>query len=216
MRRFLERRHEPLDSIDYRVVVPVNARGPSSEPGVANHVSAFFLSLPVSEPDPLARFEAVRAETERLKTSRAAEGIDFFTQLVDRTGSTWLTGLGVRLAARVQPYNQIVSNVPGPQFPLYVLGARLLELFPLPPLFERQGLGTAVMSYDGRLCWGMVADRDVVPDLDALARDVEAAFHELRGAAAARPPAPARKRPARAKASEPPKKRARAAANAPG
>jgi hypothetical protein len=125
----------------------------------------------------------VRRETERLKTSRAADGIDFFTQLVERTGSTWLTELGVRLAARVQPYNQIVSNVPGPQYPLYVLGARLLELYPLPPLFERQGLGTAVMSYDGRVCWGLVADRDVVPDLGALARDLEAALAELRGAA---------------------------------
>jgi diacylglycerol O-acyltransferase / wax synthase len=83
----------------------------------------------------------------------------------------------------VQPYNQIVSNVPGPQYPLYVLGARLLELYPIPPLFERQGLGTAVMSYDGRLCWCILADRDVVPDLGALAHDVDAAFHELRGAA---------------------------------
>ena len=64
-----------------------------------------------------------------------------------------------------------------------MLGARLLELYPLPPLFERQGVGTAVMSYDGRLCWGLVADRDIVPDLAALARDVDAAFEELRDAA---------------------------------
>jgi diacylglycerol O-acyltransferase / wax synthase len=67
----------------------------------------------------------------------------------------------------VQPYNQILSNVPGPP-PLYVLGARLLELYPMPPLFERQGFGTAVMSYDGRLCWCILADRDGVPDLGAL------------------------------------------------
>jgi len=140
------------------------------------------LSLPVSESDPLARFEAVRTETARLKSSHAADGIDFLGQLIDRTGSTWLIGLFARIALRVQPYNQIVSNVPGPQSPLYVLGARLLELYPMPPLFERQGLGTAVMSYDGRLCWCILADRDVVPDLGALARDVDEAFHELRGA----------------------------------
>jgi WS/DGAT/MGAT family acyltransferase len=205
MRRFLERRREPLEGLDYRVVVPVNVRSASGDPGVANRVSAFFLSLPVSEPDPLLRFDAVRAETRRLKTSRAADGIDFFTRMIERTGSTWLTALGVRLAARVQPYNQTVSNVPGPQYPLYVLGARLLELYPLPPLFERQGLGTAVMSYDGRLCWGLVADRDVVPDIAALGRDVDAAFHELRAAAAKRPPAapPKRARP-RAKAARGP------------
>jgi WS/DGAT/MGAT family acyltransferase len=186
MRRILERRGEPLEKIDYRVVVPVNMRSPSGEPGVANRDSAFFLSLPVSEPDPLARFEAVRTETARLKSSHAADGIDFLGQLIDRTGSTLLIGLFARIALRVQPYNQIVSNVPGPQFPLYVLGARLLELYPMPPLFERQGLGTAVMSYDGRLCWCILADRDVVPDLGAVARDVDEAFHELRGAAAGR------------------------------
>ena len=186
MRRFLEGRGEPLDRIDYRVVVPVNMRSPSGEPGVANRDSAFFLSLPVSESDPLARFEAVRTETARLKSSHAADGIDFLGQLIDRTGSTWLTGIFARIALRVQPYNQIVSNVPGPQYPLYVLGARLLELYPMPPLFERQGLGTAVMSYDGRLCWSILADRDVVPDLGALARDVDEAFHELRGAAGRR------------------------------
>jgi len=183
LRRFLARRHEDLDRFDYRVVIPVNMRSASGDPGLANRVSAFFLSLPVGEADPVARLGAVRRETERLKTSRAADGIDFFTQLVERSGSTWLTELGVRFAARVQPYNQIVSNVPGPQYPLYVLGARLLELYPLPPLFERQGLGTAVMSYDGRVCWGLVADRDVVPDLGALARDLEAALAELRAAA---------------------------------
>jgi WS/DGAT/MGAT family acyltransferase len=183
MRRFLERRGEPLESIDYRVVVPVNMRSPSGEPGVANRDAAFFLSLPVGESNPFARFEAVRTETARLKSSHAADGIDFLGQLVDRAGSTWLTGVFATIALRVQPYNQIVSNVPGPQFPLYVLGARLLELYPMPPLFERQGLGTAVMSYDGRLCWCILADRDVVPDLDLLARDVDAAFRELRGAA---------------------------------
>jgi WS/DGAT/MGAT family acyltransferase len=183
MRRFVEGRGQPLDKLDYRVVVPVNMRSPSGEPGVANRDSAFFLSLPVSDSDPLARFEVVRTETARLKSSHAADGIDFLAQLIERTGSTWLTGLFARMALHVQPYNQIVSNVPGPQYPLYVLGARLLELYPMPPLFERQGLGTAVMSYDRRLCWSILADRDVVPDVGALARDVDEAFHELRGAA---------------------------------
>jgi WS/DGAT/MGAT family acyltransferase len=188
-RRFLERRGERLVDIDYRVVVPVSERSPSGDPGVANRVSAFFLSLPVATADPLARFDTVCGETARLRDSRTAEGVDLLAQLVDRAGSAWLTGLGLRLAERVQPYNQIVSNVPGPQYPLYLLGARLLELFPLGPLFERQGLGTTVMSYDGRMCWGILADRDLVPDLAALARDVEAAWAELREAAASRSPA---------------------------
>jgi WS/DGAT/MGAT family acyltransferase len=184
IRRFLERRGERLADIDYRVVIPVNMRSGDGDEGVANRVSAFFMSLPVSEPDPVRRLAAVREETARLKDSRAAAGIDFFTQLVERSRSTWLTEMGVRFAARMQPYNQIVSNVPGPQFPLYVLGARLLQLYPLPPLFERQGLGTAVMSYDGQVCWGLVADRDSVPDLAALADDLDDSFEELRSIAA--------------------------------
>ncbi|MGH0037053.1 MAG: WS/DGAT/MGAT family O-acyltransferase [Myxococcota bacterium] len=179
IRRFLERRGEPLDDLDYRVVIPVNMRSGSGDPELANRVSAFFMTLPVSEPDPIRRLQQVQSETARLKGSRAADGIDFFTQLVERSRSTWLTEVGVRFAARVQPYNQIVSNVPGPQFPLYVLGAPLTRLFPLAPLFERQGLGTAVMSYDGRVCWGLVADRDTVPDLGALAGDLERAMAEL-------------------------------------
>jgi diacylglycerol O-acyltransferase / wax synthase len=209
VRRFLSRRREPLEEIDYRVVIPVNMRSASGDPGVANRVSAFFLSLPVAEPDPVKRFQAVHEETVRLKASRAADGIDFFTQLVERSGSTWLTQLGVRLAARVQPYNQTVSNVPGPRFPLYVLGARLLELYPLPPLFERQGLATAVLSYDGRVCWGLVADRDGVPDLAAMAEDVEAALEELRRVA----PAP-RAEPSGAPLPSPRRRSRRAAAPA--
>ena len=117
MRRFLTRRGERLGTMDYRVVVPVNMRSSSGEPAVANRDAAFFLSLPVAEPDPATRFAAVCAETTRLKDSHAADGIDFLAQLVDRTGSTWLTGVFARIALRIQPYNQIVSNVPGPQFP---------------------------------------------------------------------------------------------------
>lgn len=127
-------------------------------------------------------FAAVRSETARLKSRHAADGIDFLGELVDRTGSTWLTGLLASIAMRVQPYNQIVSNVPGPQHPLYVLGARLPQPLPDPPLFERQGLSTAVMSYDGRLFWCMLVDRDVVRDVGELSHEVEAAFEELRAA----------------------------------
>ena len=193
MRRFLMRRGEDLEGIDYRVVIPVDMRSLSGEVHGSNRVSAIFLSLPVAEPDPRARLEAVRKETERLKGSHAADGLDVFTRLLDRAGATWLTGLGVRLATRVQPYNQIVSNVRGPSMPLFVLGARLLELHPIPPLFERQGLGTAVMSYDGRVCWGLVADRDLAPDLALLGDDVEAALEELHGIAST-PSGPARRR----------------------
>jgi hypothetical protein len=92
----------------------------------------------------------------------------------------------VRLLSRLHPYNLIVTNVPGPQFPLYLLGARLLAGFPQVPLFENQGLGIALFSYCGSLGFGFNADRDVVPDVHRFAAAVERGFAELRRAARVR------------------------------
>ena len=152
----------------------------------SNHVSGYFLSLPIHEPDPLRRVARVKEDTRRLKQSKAALGIDLLTRFVDWSGSTLLTLAGVRLASRLQPYNLIVTNVPGPQYPLYLLGARMLEIYPQLPLFENQGLGVAVMSYDGKVFWGLVGDWDLVPDLSDFAGAVDAAYRELRDAAEGR------------------------------
>ena len=83
------------------------------------------------------------------------------------------------LAARLHPYNLIVSNVPGPQFPLYMLGARMLEGYPVVPLFEYQGLGIATFSYDGMLFWAVNACWDLVPDLHVFVEGLEESFREL-------------------------------------
>ena len=94
-----------------------------------------------------------------------------------------ILGLGVRLLSRLHPYNLIVTNVPGPQVPLYLLGARLLGGFPQVPLFENQGLGIALFSYCGSLGFGFNADRELVPDLDVFAAAVQQGFTELARAA---------------------------------
>ena len=186
IRRFLLERDADLDGLDYRVVVPVNMRAfREGTEGEGNRVSAWFLSLPVAEPDPVRRVERIHAETARLRESEAAIGMDLFTRIVDWTGSSRLTYAGVQLAARVHPYNLIVSNVPGPQFPLYLLGARMQAVHPQGPLFQSQGLTVAVISYDGRLCFGLVGDWDVVPDLDRVAEGIGAARAELCDAVAA-------------------------------
>jgi diacylglycerol O-acyltransferase / wax synthase len=91
----------------------------------------------------------------------------------------------VRLAARLHPYNLIVTNVPGPQLPLYLLGARMLEGYPQVPLFEYQGLGIALFSYAGKLCWGFNADFDLLPDLPDLVAAVATSFRELQAVATA-------------------------------
>jgi hypothetical protein len=88
-----------------------------------------------------------------------------------------------RLQGRQRFFNLAVTNVPGPQFPLHLLGRRLCELYPLVPLAENTALGVAVMSYDGSIDFGLVSDYDALPDLDALAADLAGAILELADAA---------------------------------
>jgi hypothetical protein len=89
---------------------------------------------------------------------------------------------------RLLPFNIVVTNVPGPQVPIYTLGAPLLEIYPHVPLIDGTGLGIALMSYDGRLCWGFNADYDLVPDLPVFVQAIQDAFEELRALADVSPP----------------------------
>ena len=90
------------------------------------------------------------------------------------------------------PFNTVVTNVPGPQFPLYMLGAKLLESFPQVPLLQGTGVGVALFSYDGKVCWGFNGDYAIMPDLENFRRDVAASFRELAEAAGAAPGADVR------------------------
>jgi WS/DGAT/MGAT family acyltransferase len=180
MRRFLAGRRQRLRDLEFRVVVPVNMRD-TSDTSPGNRVSAWFLSLPVSERDPARRFALIREQTARLKGSRAAQGIDLLTRFTEWSGSDLLTYWGTRFASTLRPYNMIVTNVPGPHFPLYLLGARLEHLYPQLPLFEHQGLGVAVLSYLGKVGFGAIADWDLVSDLGRFPQAIEASFEELRG-----------------------------------
>lgn len=175
--------------LDYRIVVPVNMR-PPGDVQAANRVSAHFLSLPVAEPDPLRRYREIRARSERAKRSAAAQGIDLMTRLLDQLGAPWMTRFGVRLASGLHPYHLIVTNVPGPPMPLYLLGAPLVELYPHLPLFAHQGLGVAALSYGGKIGFGLIADYERVSELEALADSFTAAFAELQVASGTAAPMP--------------------------
>lgn len=181
LHRFLGTADEWPTRLDYRVVVPVNMRQPG-EMQAANRVSAHFLSLPIEEGDPLRRYQRVLERTGVAKRSRAAEGFELMTRAADRFAAPWLTRFGVRLASGLHPYHLIVTNVPGPQSPLYLLGARLLDLHPHLPLFAHQGLGIAALSYCGKIGIGLVADFERIPDLGPLEAGLTESFAELEAA----------------------------------
>jgi len=123
---------------------------------------------------------------EDLKKSGQAVGAEVLTNLAGFAPPTILSQ-AARLQARQRFFNLVVTNVPGPQFPLYVLGRRLQVLYPVVPLARRQALGIAVMSYDGHLGWGLLGDYDALPDLETIAADLEWAISSLSRAAGLEP-----------------------------
>jgi len=181
VRNFLKYRRARVRSVDYRVVVPVSVRPAGDDGSSGNRVSAWLMSLPIDERDPRERFARICATTAELKRTNQAHGIEIFTQIAEFAAP--IMTLGVRLAARVEPYNMIITNVPGPQQPLYLLGAPMVAGYPNVPLFEKQGLAVALLSYAGRLNWGFNADWDLVPDIGRFTAAVEESFRELHAAA---------------------------------
>ncbi len=183
LRRYLFRRRVDVASLEFRVATPVSTRTQADEQRHGNHVSTWILSLPLAEPDPLAQLALVCERTAELKRTNAALGADTVMKLAEWL-PTPLVERGTALANG--PINSVVTNIPGPQFPLYVVGSRLLGMYPVVPLLPGVGLGIALFSYDGKLCWGFNADYELVPDLHAFHDDVCAAFEQLRAAAVAR------------------------------
>ena len=176
LRHFLRRRGVDVDRLDFRAMVPVNVRSTGERLG--NRVAMVSVTLPLDIADARARLARVVARTTVVKQSHQALGVQTLEEIADRTLTTLFIQFA-RMASIAQPYNVVVTNVPGPAFPVYVQGARMLECYPVVPLFECQGLGVALFSYDGGLHWGFNADWDVVPDLHDLVQAVESEFETL-------------------------------------
>jgi WS/DGAT/MGAT family acyltransferase len=180
VRDFLIARHFHPDEVEFRVAAPVSVRRETERGRLGNRVSSWILELPIAETDPLRRLAAIQRVTKSLKATNQALGVETMMAIAEWT-PTVLLSLGARAASG--PINMIVTNVPGPQFPLYMLGARLLELYPQVPLIENTGLGVALFSYDGKLFWGFNADYELVPDLRSFVKAVDRAFADLARAA---------------------------------
>ena len=151
--------------------------------------------LPVGIENPAECLRKIATAMEDLKKSGQAVGAQVLTNLAGFAPPTILSQ-AARLQARQPFFNLVVTNVPGPQFPLYLLGRRLEVLYPVVPLAQRQALGIAVMSYDGHLGFGLLGDYDALPDLEEIARDLKWAIAALSRAAGVRTSAPAAKKPA--------------------
>jgi diacylglycerol O-acyltransferase len=179
VRNFLIDRDFDVSDLDFRVFVPVSTRSDSQRGKLGNRVSMVVASLPISEADPRRRLEKITAETRSIKESGQAEGTEAFEELGDWTSTSLITSLA-RLAASRRTFNLVVTNVPGPPNPVYLNGARLLESYPLVPLYENQVLGIALFSYDGGLYWGFNSCWDHMPDLHEFVLAIEHEFESLR------------------------------------
>ena len=185
--RYLRTQGHTTEGLVLKAMVPVSVRADSQRGALGNQVAAMWAPLPVGVEDPAACLHQISGEMENLKESGQAVGAQVLTNLAGFAPPTILSQ-AARLQARQRFFNLVVTNVPGPQFPLYVLGRRLQVLYPVVPLAQRQALGIAVMSYDGHLGFGLLADYDALPGLEGLRRDLSWAIAALARAAGASTP----------------------------
>jgi WS/DGAT/MGAT family acyltransferase len=178
--RFLARRGERIGGLEFRVMVPMSVRRPEQRKTEGNRVVSLVAPLPIDETDTVARLVRIRETTRRLKDSRQAWGVELFEEIADRIHPDLFVAVTRRTVRRA--YNLVVTNVPGPQAPAFLYGARMQEIYPLVPLWMDQALGIALFSYDGKLCWGLNADWDALPDLHDFAGFLDEEFETLRKA----------------------------------
>ena len=200
LRDLLEARGEGVEDRTVRSLVPVSVRRPGERGVYNNRVSAMFAELPVGIADPAARLDSVRAQMDGLKQSKQAVAGDVLTSL-SGFAPPMLLAAGARLAARSPSLGLQtgVTNVPGPQQPLYTLGRRLLESFPFVPVIGHVRISIAIFSYDGGLYVGVTGDYDSSNDIDVLTSGVERSMRELVELVAD----PERARPSPRRAAEP-------------
>jgi diacylglycerol O-acyltransferase / wax synthase len=182
--RWMRGRGEDTEGLVLRAMVPVSVRAETEQGALGNRVATMWAPLPVGIENPVACFAEVHEAMRGLKESGQAVGAETLTQLADFAPPT-IMSQAARLQARQRFFNLVVTNVPGPQVELYLLGRRMRGLYPVVPLALKQALGIAIMSYNGRLGFGLLADFDALPDLEELAEQLEGAIDDLAAATGA-------------------------------
>ena len=176
--KHLRRRGQNTDGLELKAMVPVSVRADVERGALGNRVAAMMAPLPVWCQDPVARLDIVREELKGLKSGGQAVGAQVLTQLSGFAPAT-VMGQASRVMARQRFFNLVVTNVPGPQIPLYLAGKRMIDTFPMVPLAKNQALGVALLSYAGRINFGLVGDYDLMWDLDEFTEDVRESLAEL-------------------------------------
>jgi diacylglycerol O-acyltransferase / wax synthase len=178
LRAWLLSEGEEVGDLTLRAMVPMSTRVEAERGALGNRVTTMYAPLPVGIADPRERFDIVHAAMSGLKESGQAVGADVLTKLAGFAPPTVLQQ-AARLQVRQRLFNVTVTNVPGPQFPLYMLGSRLEAMYPQVPLAGNTALGIAIISYDGRLCFGLLGDYDALPDLDGIGEALADSVDEL-------------------------------------
>ncbi|HEY1523870.1 MAG TPA: wax ester/triacylglycerol synthase family O-acyltransferase [Solirubrobacteraceae bacterium] len=186
---YLRAHDEDTRDKELRAMVPVSVRADIERGALGNRVAAMWAPLPVGILDPVRRLRALSESMSEIKESGQAVGAQVLTSLTGFAPTT-IMSQAARLQARQRMFNLVVTNVPGPQIPLYVQGRKLQALYPMVPLAENTALGIAIMSYNGQLNFGLAADYDGLSDLETLAEHLRLAIEELLAAAAPGPRRP--------------------------
>jgi diacylglycerol O-acyltransferase len=182
LRRWLHDRGVRTEGVELRALVPVSIRSDDERGSLGNRIAAMRGPLPVYVEDPVERLRVVREGMGELKESKQALGAEVIAALNDFAPPTLLAQAS-RLNFSTRLFNLIVTNVPGPQFPLYLLGREMQEIVPVAFLPEHHALAVAIMSYNGKVDFGLLADYDAMPDIDAFATHLDESLAELLAAA---------------------------------
>jgi diacylglycerol O-acyltransferase / wax synthase len=185
--QWLRSRGVRTEGLEMRALVPVSVRTKDQRGSLGNQLTVMRGPLPVYIEDPVSRLRYVRAAMDGLKESKQAVGAATLAAVNNLAPPTILAQAS-RLNFSTRLFNLLVTNIPGPQLSLYLLGRQLQELFPVAFLPENHALAVAIMSYHGGLDYGLLGDYDAMPDIDVVADGIEASLAELLAAARGRRP----------------------------
>jgi diacylglycerol O-acyltransferase len=183
---YLRARGHDTEGLEMRAMVPVSVRADEEHGALGNRIAAMMAPLPVWCEDPVKRLGLVTETMGDLKASGQAVGAEILTKITDFAPPT-LAAQAARLQPAQRFFNLVVTNVPGPQLPLYVLGRQMESIFPMVPLARRQAFCVGIMSYNGQVNFGLIGDYDAMADLDSFALDLEASIRETVATAASKP-----------------------------